>query len=69
VHAEIKSMETDVNKDFNHEVEFFVHTDPCNEEFPCKLCNVEECAFRKFEHLQPVEWDIKNLMMNKKHQL
>jgi cation diffusion facilitator family transporter len=69
VHAEIKSMETDVNKDFNHEVEFFVHTDPCNEEFPCKLCSVEQCPFRKFEHQQAVAWDIKNLMMNKKHQL
>ncbi len=69
VHNEIKNLEADINKDFNQEVEFFVHTDPCNEEFPCKLCNVEECAFRKFEHLQTVDWDIKNLMANKKHQL
>lgn len=69
VHAEIKNLEADVNKDFQHEVEFFVHTDPCNEEFPCNLCSVEQCAFRKSEHLQTVKWDIKNLMANKKHQL
>ena len=69
VHNEIKNLEVDINKDFNQEVEFFVHTDPCNEEFPCKLCNVEECEFRKHEHMQTVNWDIKNLMTNKKHQL
>ena len=69
VHDEIKSLEADINKDFEHEVEFFVHTDPCNEEFPCTICNVDQCAFRKSEHLQTVAWDIKNLMANKKHQL
>ncbi|MFM7016750.1 MAG: cation diffusion facilitator family transporter [Bacteroidota bacterium] len=69
VHAEIKNLESDINKDFSQEVELFVHTDPCNEEFPCNLCSVHECAFRKQEHLQMVEWNIKNLMANKKHQL
>lgn len=69
VHAEIKNLEADLNKDFHHEVELFVHTDPCNEEFPCNLCSVQDCAFRKQEHLQTVEWNIKNLMANKKHQL
>jgi hypothetical protein len=69
VHDEIKDLELELNKDFQQEVELFVHTDPCNEEFPCKLCNVEDCAFRKHAHEQNINWDIKNLMTNKKHQL
>ena len=69
VHDEIKNLESDLNKDFQHEVELFVHTDPCDEEFPCKLCSVDNCEFRKFEYQENIQWNIKNLMANKKHQL
>ncbi len=69
VHSEIKNLEEKLNNDFEKEVELFVHTDPCNEEFPCKICNVGDCAFRKHEYQKQIDWNIKILMTNKKHQL
>jgi len=69
VHSEIKKLEKKLNGDFNQEIELFVHTDPCNEEFPCKICNVEACAFRKYKYQKQIDWNIKILMDNKKHHM
>jgi cation diffusion facilitator family transporter len=69
VHKEVKLFENELNRDFHHSVELFVHTDPCNEEFPCDICSVNDCVFRKKPFVRSVEWTHANLIMNKKHKL
>ena len=69
VHIELKNMENDLNSDFSHTIEFFVHTDPCNEEFPCDICTVSNCEFRKKTYVKELQWTSEVLMKNKKHKL
>ncbi len=69
VHEEVKLLETELNRDFNHSVELFVHADPCNEELPCDICSVNNCAFRIKPFVKSVEWTKANLIVNKKHKL
>jgi cation diffusion facilitator family transporter len=69
VHSEVKLLETELNRDFDHSVELFVHTDPCNEELPCDICSVKDCVFRKKAFVKSVEWTQANLIINKKHKL
>ena len=68
VHFHIKLLESELNKDFNNNVELFVHTDPC-QQVPCTICAVTECMFRKEPFIRTIDWNTHNLMLNKKHKL
>lgn len=67
-HHEVKALEKKINREFNHHVELFVHTDPC-QQLPCNLCQLSDCHFRKDAWLRNVEWTSDNLMKNRKHRL
>ncbi len=68
VHAQIKLLEKDLNRDFDNHVELFVHTDPCIQ-LPCNICSLKECIQRKSPFIEKIEWTTRNLMENKKHKL
>lgn len=67
-HHEVKSLEKQINREFNHHVELFVHTDPC-QQLPCNLCQLTDCLYRKEPWVRNVEWSSENLMKNRKHRL
>ena len=67
-HDEVKVLEKKINREFNHHVELFVHTDPC-QQLPCNLCQLSDCSYRKQSWVQNVEWNSENLMKNRKHRL
>jgi len=68
VHEQIKQLERALNRDFNHQVEVFIHTDPC-QKIPCRICKVADCPFREKPFERTLEWTTENLMRNKKHEI
>lgn len=48
-------------------MEFFVHTDACLD-FSCRICYKEECSVRKHAFEGRVEWNMGNVVINKKHE-
>jgi cation diffusion facilitator family transporter len=66
-HAEIDVLTALIRKEFGEAVEFFVHTDACMD-FQCPICTKEDCAVRKHAFEARIEWDLKNVVANKKHE-
>lgn len=51
---------------FNKQVEFFIHIDPCVTS-QCSICAVENCHKRISSFIAINEWNIQNIITNKKH--
>ena len=67
-HKQIEGLDSLVKSNFGESVELFVHTDGCLE-FSCKLCQLKDCAERKENFIQAIEWTRDNISSNQKHQL
>ncbi|HEU4551721.1 MAG TPA: cation diffusion facilitator family transporter [Chitinophaga sp.] len=66
-HEELKAVEQLVNQGFpNSEVEFFIHTDPC-EPVCCHYCQLMECPVRKEAFSGKIIWTRENVLPNRKH--
>lgn len=67
-HNEVDEIEQLVKSHFENTVELFIHVDPC---IPasCPLCQITDCPVRKFPMEGKVEWNLENVMRNRKHQL
>lgn len=69
VHDIISRLARVVNENFTKgEVEFFIHSDPCQPEC-CHYCAVEHCPARKDPYTLHIEWSRKNVLPNRKHYL
>jgi divalent metal cation (Fe/Co/Zn/Cd) transporter len=67
-HQEIDSLSALVKKEFGDSLELFVHSDGCLD-FSCKICNKKECAVRKHPFEKRIDWNLKNIVSNQKHQV
>ncbi len=67
-HLEIDQLINLVETEFNDTIEFFVHTDGCRP-FSCPLCNKLDCPVRQHPFEHKIEWNLENLLSNKKHRL
>lgn len=67
-HSEIDSLTGLVKNHFGDSIEFFVHSDGCLD-FSCAVCTKKDCAVRKFPFEKKIEWTVKNISLNSKHQL
>jgi len=67
-HHEIDKLTTLVTTHFGDAVEFFVHSDGCLE-FSCAICDKSDCKVRKHSFEKKIEWNINNILSNKKHQI
>ena len=65
-HLEIDKLNKLVNDNFGGSIELFVHTDGCLD-FSCEICKKEGCAVRKAPFRHTVEWTVKNISDNHKH--
>lgn len=68
VHREMKEVEQLLNTKYGKGVEVFIHPDPCTS-VSCKLCSVNPCSERKFAFEKRVEWEVKNITTNKRHEV
>ena len=66
-HAEIDALTSLIRMEFGEAIEFFVHTDGCLD-FSCRICTREICPVRKHAFEGRVEWTLKNVVPNKKHE-
>lgn len=66
-HEEISEIERIATAHFHHEVELFLHADPCIPS-SCSICAFEPCPERKHPCKNRLEWTLKNLQENQKHQ-
>jgi cation diffusion facilitator family transporter len=67
-HSEVDALSALIRKEFGESLELFVHSDGCLP-FQCKICNKADCNVRQHNFVAKVEWTLKNISLNKKHQL
>lgn len=67
-HAEVHAVETLVRENMDHDIEFFIHADPC---IPtsCPICLVHDCPVRRADFVKKLQWNIDNVLPDKKHSL
>lgn len=66
-HKEIDRLSDLIRQEFGDSIEFFVHTDGCLS-FSCSICN-KDCRERQKPFEKRVEWNLSNIISDKKHQL
>lgn len=66
-HDGMKEFEECLANSIDNPVESFIHVDPC---LPtsCSICKVQSCFYRKHPFEKKVEWTLKNVTTNQKHQ-
>ncbi|MFN8285850.1 MAG: cation diffusion facilitator family transporter [Chitinophagales bacterium] len=67
-HEEIEEIARSINEFNGGTVEFFIHEDPCLPS-SCKICTIADCKVRKEEFKGRIEWNLENVMKNKRHGL
>lgn len=67
-HREIDTLAELVRKEFGESLELFVHSDGCLP-FSCQICNKIDCNVRQHNFVRKIEWTLKNISQNKKHEL
>jgi cation diffusion facilitator family transporter len=65
-HIEVDALTTLIRSRFGESMEFFVHSDPCLD-FSCPICTKAGCTVRKHAFEERVEWNLRNVVANKKH--
>lgn len=67
-HKEIESLRNIIQEQFGSAMEFFVHSDYCIASC-CPICIKPDCEVRKHPFTRKIEWDMENVVPNKKHDL
>lgn len=67
-HEEIDKLEDLVRKEFGSAIELFVHSDGCLP-ISCPICIKDDCPVRHHPFTRRIQWTVKNLERNEKHQI
>jgi cation diffusion facilitator family transporter len=67
-HAEVESLRNIIQHEFGSAMEFFVHEDHCINNC-CPICIKTDCQVRQQAFIKKIEWNIENVIPNKKHDL
>ena len=67
VHEELDTIEGLINHHMGTRVELFIHPDPCVPS-SCWICNKNDCPVRKHPFTEKIEWNLQNIIENKKHE-
>ncbi|MES2134613.1 MAG: cation diffusion facilitator family transporter [Bacteroidota bacterium] len=65
-HAEVDAVDKLATQEFNHEIEFFIHSDPCLPK-SCSICTMHDCKVRKHDFVKQLEWNMGNVLPDAKH--
>lgn len=66
-HREVDAVDKLVKTSLGGNVEFFIHADPCVMPTSCTICQIKNCPERKAEFRNKIEWEMSNMLPNKKH--
>jgi cation diffusion facilitator family transporter len=67
-HDQVKGLDDLIRSEFGDSMELFTHTDGCLP-FSCSICRVKNCHERQKPFEKRVQWTVKNIFENKKHEL
>ena len=67
-HQEIDALAALIRREFGESLELFVHSDGCLP-FQCHICNKKDCPVRQHAFEKQIPWTLKNVSLNKKHEL
>lgn len=67
-HKEVDDLDKLVTSEFSHEIEFFIHTDPCLPK-SCSICEMQKCNVRKHDFVRKLDWNMSNVLPDAKHTL
>ena len=65
-HKEVDSLDKLATTEFSHEIEFFIHADPCLPK-SCSICEMANCKVRKNDFVKRLEWNMANVLPDSKH--
>lgn len=65
-HREVDALDQLAKVEFDNEIEFFIHSDPCLP-LSCKICEINSCKERNFEFVKKLEWKMENVLPDSKH--
>jgi cation diffusion facilitator family transporter len=66
-HDAVDSVEGLLAANYKHDLEIFLHADPCIPENCCSYCRIADCPVRKEKKSVDIPWNIENLSKNQKH--
>ena len=66
-HQEVDDLQKMMENEFDHDIEFFIHADPCIPSLSCEICQFSTCNKREKEMVRKIEWSISNLLPDSKH--
>lgn len=67
-HNEVSAVEKLVRENTEHEIELFIHADPCLP-ISCPICPLQNCPQRKSPFVKKLDWSLSNVLPDKKHSL
>jgi cation diffusion facilitator family transporter len=67
-HSQIQHIESIISSDFENEMEFFFHSDPCIPAKSCRICRISDCLHRKTQNEETINWTLNNVLPDKKHE-
>ncbi len=67
-HQEVKAIDEMASEKFHQHLELFIHADPCVPS-SCGICELANCTERKYAFTQKLEWTLRNVLKDEKHQL
>lgn len=67
-HTAVEALNKLIKEEFGQSIELFVHTDGCMP-FSCSICAKADCTQRQSAFQQKINWDIDNVLSDKKHQM
>ena len=66
-HNEVDQLQKMMENEFEHEIEFFIHADPCIPHISCEICQMKNCPKREKVQIKKVEWNLNTLLPDSKH--
>jgi cation diffusion facilitator family transporter len=65
-HKEVDDLDKLATSEYSHEIEFFIHADPCLPK-SCYICEMKDCKVRKNDFVKRLEWNMSNVLPDAKH--
>lgn len=68
-HTLVDEVDQLVKESMGTRIEFFIHADPCVMPDSCPVCCVKDCTYRKMPFQKKIDWELSNMLPNRKHSL
>jgi cation diffusion facilitator family transporter len=67
-HDEIDAISKLIRQELGEKIELFIHADPCVRPVSCSICPNNLCTSRQVGFVKRINWELKNVLPDLKHQ-